>query len=76
MGGPLAKKGYLYLIERGRQLADQGTPFYDLTRLFIDIPEIIYRDSCCHYNETGNALLAEAIANRIKESIGLQPASP
>ncbi len=39
--------------------------FVDLTRIFADVRETIYRDACCHYNRTGNEMIAERMAREI-----------
>ena len=44
---------------------DRGVRFHDLTRIFENHPETIYRDTCCHVNQRGNELLGEAIAEAI-----------
>ena len=57
--------GYPLLIPNGRALKEQGIPFYDLTGIFKDHPEAIYIDSCCHSNQAGLDLMAQAIAHAI-----------
>jgi hypothetical protein len=57
--------GYPLLIRNGRALKEQGIPFYDLTGIFGDHPEAIYIDSCCHSNQVGLDLMAQAIAHAI-----------
>jgi hypothetical protein len=70
MGSPYqqaAADGYPYLIRAGQQLRDAGVDFHDLTLLFADNTEILYSDTCCHFNQRGYDLLAEALAERILE---------
>ena len=55
-------RGYPLLSARGRELSDQGVDFHDLTMLFRDEPGSIYSDPCCHYNQRGAELVAQAIA--------------
>jgi hypothetical protein len=57
--------GYPILQRLGETLRRDGVRFHDLTRLFADHPEHIYRDDCCHFNQLGNELMAEAIAKAI-----------
>ncbi|MEO8604926.1 MAG: hypothetical protein ABI629_20330 [bacterium] len=59
--------GYPLLIARGRELTAQGVDFHDLTMLFRDEAGPLYSDSCCHYNQRGADLVAEAIAAAIIE---------
>ena len=49
---------YPRLQAAGRDLPGQGINYFDLTGIFADRPETLYRDTCCHLNERGNELLA------------------
>jgi len=60
--------GYPKLIERGRKLQDFGVGFHDLSGIFAEVSESLYIDNCCHFNERGNQILAEAIAAAILTS--------
>lgn len=60
--------GYPLLIRNGRALKEQGIPFYDLTGIFRDHPEATYGDTCCHLNQAGLDLMAQAIARAILDS--------
>ena len=53
--------GYPLLRERGAELARGGIEFFDASRVFAEVKEPLYYDSC-HFNKLGNRLLAEAIA--------------
>ncbi|MFT7670414.1 MAG: hypothetical protein ACI8X5_003122 [Planctomycetota bacterium] len=53
--------GYPLLIEAGRELDEEGVHFLDGTPVFNDVSGSIYIDAC-HYNPTGQHLLAGAIA--------------
>jgi hypothetical protein len=57
--------GYPMLIERGRELSAEHIRFVDLTMLFKDDRRTVYSDTCCHLNERGSVVLAEAIAQAI-----------
>ena len=35
--------------------------FFDATLLFDNLDAAVYSDNCCHYNQTGNDLLADVI---------------
>lgn len=58
-------QAYPLLVERGRELAEQGVDFHDLTLMFRADPGDIYSDACCHYTRRG----AEAVARAIGEAI-------
>ena len=58
--------GYPVLQREGARLAGRGVEFTDLTGIFADHPEPVYRDSCCHLNRRGNELLARKIAEVIR----------
>ncbi len=62
-------QGYPRLIEEGRELRSRGVRFHDLTMIFSDVGEPLYSDSCCHLNERGYQLLADAIARAILSGI-------
>jgi len=62
---PGVVRGYPLLRRQGKELAESGIPFHDLTMVFSEISDIIYRDSCCHPNERGYRIVAEAIAGAI-----------
>jgi hypothetical protein len=62
---PSARLGYPFLIEAGASLLEQGVRFVDLTMIFSDVRETIYRDACCHYNQAGNEIVAERISLEI-----------
>ena len=49
---------YPRLQAAGRDLPSQGVNYFDLTGIFADRSETLYRDTCCHLNERGNELLA------------------
>jgi hypothetical protein len=57
---------YPVLIRRGEILRNEGVNFHDLTGIFAGHPEPIYIDNCCHYNQIGYEIMADAIANAIQ----------
>jgi hypothetical protein len=59
------ENGYPGLIASGRALRGEGLPFTDLTQLFADRTETLYRDNSCHFNDRGYELLARKIAQVI-----------
>jgi hypothetical protein len=62
------ERGYPLLMREGEALRREGVRFRDLTPLFRDVEETIYRDRCCHINERGHRLLAGAIAASVREA--------
>jgi len=60
--------GYPLLQARGRELASEGVAFADLTMIFAHVPEPLYIDDCCHVNQRGYELLADAVADAILEA--------
>ena len=63
--GATAAAMYPKLVEQGQQLVDRGVKFHDLSMLFVSVEEPLYVDVFCHYNDTGNQLVARAIARHI-----------
>ena len=67
LGGPNynyrrdAESGYPLLVRQAETLRQNGVNFHDLTMLFKNQSRTIYRDKCCHYNQTGYDLVAERI---------------
>ncbi len=61
---------YPRLRAAGAQLRQQGIPFSDLSRIFTEVEETLYLDDCCHLNQRGNELLAQAIAAAIAGRAG------
>lgn len=58
-------EGYPMLREYGQRLSEAGVQFCDLTQIYKDDERTIYKDWCCHVNQTGYDLVAEAIAQEI-----------
>lgn len=65
------RQGYPRLQEFGEKLPAASHPihYYDLTGIFADNRETLYRDACCHFNERGNALLAAAMLERMTPAL-------
>lgn len=53
---------YPMLQKEGDRLRSQQVQFHDLTGIFLNTKETIYKDSCCHVNVAGNTILATTIA--------------
>ena len=58
-------KGYPLLKREGNELVKQGVQFTDLTMLFANTHAQTYRDNCCHFNELGSKILAQAVADAV-----------
>lgn len=58
----LVPEGYGKLLAAGDLLVEDGVRFQSLTDVFSTTAETVYIDNCCHVNDLGNVLLAQAIA--------------
>ena len=58
-------KGYPLLKREGDELVKLGVRFTDLTMLFANTQAQAYRDNCCHCNELGGKMLAQAVADAV-----------
>ena len=58
-------EGYRQMREYGHLLGEHGVHFFDLSWIYQDRPETLYKDYCCHLNKRGNELLANAMLRRI-----------
>ncbi len=75
---PYAKSvraGYPELRNRGQELVQRGVNFVDLTELYANTREQVYRDNCCHVNKQGQRLVVEAIAKTIIASLDKTPSA-
>jgi hypothetical protein len=68
--GRHARAGYGFLRARGEELRAQGVAFYDLSMIFRDRSEPVYRDDCCHFNARGNKILARRLAEILRRHLG------
>ncbi len=60
---------YPLLVKFGKELQQRGINYFDLTRIFADHPETLYRDDCCHLNYRGSELLAAAMLDRLAPAL-------
>jgi len=75
--GPFVAEGYPPLLrEFSRDLQRQGINYFDLTRIFVDRRETLYRDDCCHFNDHGQELLAAAMVQRLEPALRRRAARP
>ncbi len=65
--------GYPLLLQEADALRAAGVPFHDLTGIFRDHPEPLYADNCCHFDRTGNQLLAEHVAAAARRTLDGEP---
>jgi len=68
--------GYPRLREAGAKLAAQGVPFTDMTRAFAGIDELLYIDTCCHFNEKGNEILGRAMGKAMAKVMARSKSMP
>jgi len=59
---------YPLLRERAAILRERGIEFHDATDVFLGVPEIVYADDCCHFNQRGNDLLVDFIADAVRSA--------
>jgi hypothetical protein len=67
-------KGYPKLIAAGQRLRESGVEFRDLTQLFANEEEPMYRDTCCHLSQPGVEAITRAITRVIRDSPAPAPA--
>lgn len=67
------RAAYPLLARAGGELSQDGVRFTDLTWLFAGERESLYVDPCCHFNERGNELLAQAVARVLTEELARSP---
>ena len=60
---------YPELAELGAKLPGRQVNYFDLTQIFRDNRETLYRDHCCHFNERGNELLTAAMVERLAPAL-------
>lgn len=66
---PVISGGYPYLIAESDRLRQGEVRFLNAVELFDGVPQIVYEDTCCHYNQFGNDLFAEFVADWILQGI-------
>lgn len=70
------RRGYPRLVAEAGALRRRGVRVVSLLELFDGVAEPVYADDCCHYNDTGHRLLAEAIARAFAASSGRTAQAP
>jgi hypothetical protein len=57
---------YPLLRKQGADLREGGVEFHDATDVFVGVPEIVYADDCCHFNQRGNDLLVDFVVDAVR----------
>jgi lysophospholipase L1-like esterase len=63
-------KGYPFLKRESKAIKDAGVAFWDLSMVFEQTEETLYRDDCCHFTRKGYEIIAGMIAARIEDYFG------
>jgi hypothetical protein len=64
------RKGYPVLKELGQDLVRRGVTFVDLTAVFANARDVLYRDNCCHVNTAGQRIVVDAMVKTIRAQVG------
>ncbi len=48
-----------------QDLRHSEVPIFDLTGIFLSTEDTVYKDNCCHLNNLGNQLMADAIVSKV-----------
>ncbi len=56
----------ILLKAAAQDLRRSEVPIFDLTGIFSDTVETVYKDDCCHLNDLGNQIMADAVVSNIK----------
>lgn len=55
----------ILLKAAAQDLRRSQVPFFDLTAIFSHTDETVYKDDCCHLNDLGNQIMADAVVSNI-----------
>ncbi len=58
-------KRMMHLKAAAREVRDEAIPMFDLSGIYTDTEETVYIDTCCHVNELGNRIMADAIVSHL-----------
>ena len=64
------RKGYPVLRELGKELSRRGVAFVDLTNVYANNRDVLYRDNCCHVNAAGQRIVVDAMVKTIRSTLG------
>lgn len=62
-------KGYPLLLSKAEDLRKAGVNVFSALEVLDEEPGLVYRDACCHYNEKGQAILFDAVAEAIAKAM-------
>jgi hypothetical protein len=62
---PSVKNGYPYLLKKIDFLKQNRVKIFNGVNIFDQVSDIVYLDTCCHYNDRGNEILGNYIAQVI-----------
>ena len=48
-----------------QDLRHSEVPIFDLTGIFLSTEDTVYKDDCCHLNNLGNQIMADAIVSKV-----------
>lgn len=63
------QEGYPYLLNQVDDLRSRGVNIFNSVAILDNIDDVVYLDNCCHYNEEGETVLSNYIANNIVNTL-------
>lgn len=67
------RQGYRRMRRSSVHLREAGVNFVDLSLLFKGVKDPLYIDDCCHVNQKGNDMLAQAMAAEVRRIMTAAP---
>jgi len=67
------RQGYPVLRELGKDLVRRGVNFVDLTNIYANTRDPLYRDNCCHVNTAGQRLVIDTVVKTIRSTLASSP---
>ncbi|MDY7023836.1 MAG: hypothetical protein SWJ54_21230, partial [Cyanobacteriota bacterium] len=64
-----AQNGYPVLISKFEQMQNDDLNLFNSVKILDQTPKTVYRDSCCHYNQLGQDILTDSVAQSIIETL-------
>ncbi|WP_413166132.1 hypothetical protein ACL6C3_05820 [Capilliphycus salinus ALCB114379] len=64
-----AKNGYPLLIYQVEKMQKYGINLFNAVKILDETSETVYRDSCCHYNQLGQDILTDYVAQSILKNL-------
>jgi len=55
----------ILLKAAAQDMRRSGVPIFNLTGIFSDTDEAVYKDDCCHLNDRGNQIMADAVVSNL-----------